>query len=149
MTRRRQLVLFPGNRRLPRSDAEFRLHCAVADTLRRSLSPGWIWFHVPNGGARQKKITADGRVVSIEGGRLKRMGVRPGVSDIVLIGPPNGRVHVLELKRFGEEPDCDQWPFLSEVKAAGGKAGWADTYDGAIALLTRWGALRHRIEVSA
>src|SRR5262245_36861290 len=122
MTSRGQLILFPGVRRRRPSPEEFRLHCAIADTLRRSLAPRWIWLHCPNGAERPKKTTADGRTYSPEGSRLKRMGVRPGASDIFLIAPPAGRFHALEIKKRGEEPSDEQMDFLRDVKRTGGKA---------------------------
>ena len=39
---------------------------------------------------------------------LQRMGVLPGVSDFVLVSPPHGQFHALELKRKGEEPSEEQ-----------------------------------------
>lgn len=39
--------------------------------------PDWLFFHVPNGGKR-------GRAEAV---RFKKMGVRPGVSDICLLEP--------------------------------------------------------------
>ena len=50
------------------------------DTIRVGKSPGWIVFHPANGELRDTET----------GARLKRMGVLPGVSDIVLVGPPPG-----------------------------------------------------------
>ena len=92
MTAWRQLSLLKGPRqrgiRPPRA-SEFATHCAIADTLRVGISPGWIWFHPPNG-----ELRLDGA-----GARLKRMGTKPGASDFILIAPPAGRSHALELKR--------------------------------------------------
>lgn len=45
-----------------------------------------LLFHVPNGGARNKR----------EAGRFKQIGVVPGVSDFILLY--NGRAHCIELK---------------------------------------------------
>lgn len=124
---------------------EFAVHCLIADSLRHGISPGWIWFHCPNGGERPAFINAKGRRVSAEGGRLQRMGVKPGVSDFLLIAPPHARFYALELKRRGETPDDDQLAFLADVEAAGGAVAWVDTFDKAIAQLTAWGAIRVRL----
>jgi hypothetical protein len=118
---------------------EFPVHCAIADTIRRFKSPGWVWFHPPNG-----ELRPDGA-----GARLKRMGTRPGASDFILAGPPQGRLHALELKRRGERPTEAQTAFLDEVRAAGGLAAWVDSYADAIEQLKAWGALRTTIIVSA
>jgi hypothetical protein len=111
----------------------------VADTLRLNLKPGWIWFHPPNGGFR----------TTAEAGKFKRMGVREGVSDFILIAPPGGRVHALELKKAGEKPSEAQVAFLEAVRAAGGQAAWVGGYVDAVRVLGEWGALRRRVEVAA
>lgn len=152
MTSARQMSLFKtsrqrGTRAPPAS--EFAVHCMVADTLRRWASPGWIWFHPPNGGARPAFVTSKGRRVSSEGERLARMGVKPGVSDIILIAPAGGRLHALELKKRGEEPDEAQVAFLEAVRAAGGQAEWTDSYQGALEILKGWGAVRTTVNVAA
>ena len=103
----------------------------IADLLRLSLAPGWVWFHPANGEFRDR----------VAGARLKRMGVRPGVSDFILIAPPDGCVHALELKRGGLKPTPEQLEFLHEVKAAGGHANWASSFDGAVQILKAWGAV--------
>jgi hypothetical protein len=118
--------------RKPPPPLEFKLHCAVADLIRVSLKPGWIAFHCPNGEGRDR----------VTGARLKRMLVLPGVSDFILIAPPDGIVHALELKRGGLKPTPEQLDFLHQVKAAGGKANWANSFDGAVQILKTWGAVR-------
>ncbi len=130
-----QLHLFTKRKR-PASSLtpaiEFRVHCMVADVLRISLTPGWYWMHYPAGELR-KKATA---------GRLKRMGVKAGVSDFLLIAPGGGQIHVLELKRRGCKPSKLQQDFLDVMKLAGGKAAWCDSFDRAIEILKGWGAVR-------
>jgi hypothetical protein len=90
----RQLHLFKGPRQRgvtvrPRI-SEFALQCAVADALRVSIDPAWIYTAVPLGEKRDP-VTAQ---------RLKRQGVIAGYPDIVLFGPER-RVVWLELKRPG------------------------------------------------
>lgn len=116
---------------------EFAVHCMVADVLRLSVSPGWLWFHVPNGEDRNEKT----------GAKLRRMGLRRGVSDFILIGPPAGLVHALELKRQGERPDYLQTVFLEAVAQAGGQAAYADTFEGAIEQLKDWGAVTTKLKL--
>jgi len=144
-----QLSLFKSSRqrgtKAPPA-SEFATHCAIADTLRVSLSRGWLWWHTPNGGARPAFVNKHGRRISVEGGKLARMGTRKGVSDFLLIGPPAARLHALELKARGETPDDDQVAFLEAVEAAGGVAAWCDSYDRAISLLKSWGAVRVSLE---
>jgi hypothetical protein len=145
-----QLSLFKGKQqrgvKAPPA-AEFLVHCAIADTLNRWLMPGWVWFHPPNGGERPARII-DGRRVSVEGGRLKRMGARSGTSDFILCGPPNGRMHALELKRQGLTPTEDQTLFGKQVALAGGAWAWCDGYKPAIHILQVWGALPVNIKVT-
>jgi hypothetical protein len=117
-------------RKLP-PPLEFEVHCMVADLLQKWISPGWLWWHTPNGEARSKATA----------GRLKRMGVRPGVSDFLLLSP-DGQLHALELKRKGERPNDDQAVFLAMVHAVGGRADWVDTFDGAVKILKDWGAVK-------
>lgn len=116
---------------------EREVHIAVADTLRWGLKPDWVWFHPANGELRSDAT----------GALLQRMGVRPGTSDLVLCGPPMGRMHALELKRKGKKPTPEQRAFLQQVLDAGGFARWADNYDLAIAILTEWGALSDRLHI--
>lgn len=132
-----QLDMFTKRRaKRPPPALEFPVHAALADTLRVGLTPGWVWWHTPNGGYALGKATA---------GQLKRMGVRAGVSDFILIAPALGRVHALELKRMGLRPSEAQIAFLGAVRAAGGYAEWADNFDDAIRILKDWGAVRVRL----
>lgn len=130
-----QLNLFKGKRQRgvrPPAALEFRTHCAIADALRVGKAPGWLWFHPANGELRDKAAAA----------KLLRMGVLAGCSDFILSGPPEGRLHAMELKRRGRRPTDEQERFLEAVRAAGGKAEWVDGFDQAIELLKGWGALR-------
>lgn len=60
---------------------------AIAQYLRLSLQPDWMWFHIPNGESRSPRT----------GARLKQMGVLPGVPDIQILSP-SGKAHFLEIK---------------------------------------------------
>lgn len=108
------------------------MHNAVADLLRLAAAPGWIWFHVPNGEFRTPAT----------GGRLKRMGTKPGVSDFLLVSPEGAQLHALELKRKHKTPTDEQRAFLTAVKAAGGRAAWCDSFEDAVAFLQHWGAIK-------
>ena len=57
--------------------SEYQLHCAVVDTIRRWILPGWIYTHVASGEKRDPATAA----------RLKRMGVTCGFPDLVFFGP--------------------------------------------------------------
>jgi hypothetical protein len=120
---------------------EFAVHCAVADTLRRWATPGWIWTHLPMGELRD----------AVTGARLKRMGVQPGWPDLILI-PPAGpkfwqRPHFLELKRRGGKLTEHQAGFALWCKLNGCPHAVADSYEAAVKILQRWGALMDRVKV--
>lgn len=130
-----KLNLFAGKRqrgKRPPPALEFATHCAIADLLRVAIAPGWLWYHPGNGENRD----------AITGARLQRMGLRPGVSDFIFIAPPSGRTFALELKRRGQKPTEAQARFLAAVRDAGGLAEWVDSFDAAVAVLERWGAVR-------
>lgn len=110
---------------------ELEVHFMIADLLRFSLKPGWIWWHTPNGDFRNKATA----------GRLKRMGVLPGVSDFLLLSP-DGDLHALELKREGKRPTPEQIAFLSAVFKAGGTADWCDNFDDAVEIFKLWNCVR-------
>lgn len=114
------------------AEPEFVLHCQIADLLTIAISPGWVWWHTPNGELRSKVTAA----------RLKRMGVRPGVSDILLVSPYGAKLHALELKRHGKPPTAAQHTFLNAIDACGGRSDWTDSFDHAVAILSSWGAIR-------
>jgi VRR-NUC domain len=130
----RQLSLLAGKRQrgiVRRSQAsEYELHCAVADTFRASRNKGWCLVHVPNGEYRPE---ATGR-------KLQRMGVSPGVPDLILIGP--GKICWLELKtKYGRLTEVQQ-EFLDYLSSVGADVAVAWGYDEAIAWFKRWGAVR-------
>jgi VRR-NUC domain len=71
-------------------NAEARIQAAIVEWIR-TVAPGVICFHVPNGGYRTKA----------EAARMKWIGVLSGIPDLVLLG-------------------CDGTTWLIEVKAGGG-----------------------------
>jgi hypothetical protein len=133
----RQLHLFRSKRQrgvAPPPPLEFQLHCAVADTLRRWVKPGWIWNHIPLGEHRD----------AVTGARLQRMGTQPGWADIILL-PPRGhpiqRPHFVELKRRGAKLTEHQAGFALWCKLNDCPHEVAESYDVAIRILQQWGAL--------
>lgn len=135
-----QLEMFPDADRLQpkagrkriRQQKEFKLHCAVVDTLRKTVRPGIPWLHIPNG---EERTEAAGK-------RLKRMGVLPGAADLHFVLPPDGRAAYLELKPIGEPMSESQKNFSADVRAAGAlyKCAWG--YDMAIEILQEWDVLK-------
>src|SRR5262245_54093976 len=111
---------------------EYEIHCAVADTLRRWVTPGWRWTHIASGEWRHPQTAM----------RLKRMGVQVAWPDLILLSPIPSKTHFLELKRRGQklsvyQQSFRQWCLDNEVQHA-----WADNYKDAIDILKNWGAVR-------
>jgi hypothetical protein len=74
------------------------------------------------------------------------MGVKPGVSDFILVSPVGGQIHALELKARGRKPTEDQYEFLLAIEAAGGVSAWTDKADEALRILKEWGVLRIKLD---
>lgn len=109
---------------------EFRIHCMVADSLRRWASKDWEWTHLPFGEKRSAKT----------GARLKRMGVKPGWADFAFIGP-KAALKFLELKRRNEDLTEAQAEFFAAMRARGIECEVARSHKEAIAILGRWGVV--------
>ena len=129
----RQLDLLKGKRQRgvrPPAAPEYRTQCALVRLLRYSADPDWFWTAFPAGELRSKATA----------GRLKAMGVKPGVSDLVFISP-DGRFLGLELKRRGGRLSETQEAFQAWCDRHGVAYAVADSYDAAVAVLVRWGVL--------
>lgn len=116
-------------RRLPPA-LERRTHIALADLLRASCRPGWIWSHIANGEHRSPQT----------GALLKRMGLRRGLFDFLLISP-DGVHHWLELKRGNAPLTDDQEAFAAALRRCGVAYFVARDYDAAVRQLQAWGVL--------
>lgn len=73
----------------------------------------------------------------------KRMGVEPGVPDIMIVTPPpafpGSPGAVLELKDVGRKPTKTQQQWLATFTELGWQAGWADTLAKVRSMLSGWG----------
>lgn len=128
-----------------RNSEERSMHLALAEVITYRAVAGLVWWHTPNEGARRvRQNTRTGQWFCPEGSILKRLGMRAGVSDLVFILPPTGRVAVLELKAPRKRPTKEQIAFLDDVRRAGGLAEWTDDLNTAVGILERWGALKAR-----
>jgi hypothetical protein len=139
MTAWRQLDLLKDPRRQrgtkPPPALERQTHIAIADSLDLGSAPGWIWTHFPAGEKRSKETAA----------LLKRMGVKPGFSDFLLISP-TGQHHWLELKR-GRAPLTEaQEAFRDACQARGVPHAVARSFNEAMQVLELWDAVRVRVE---
>jgi hypothetical protein len=126
-----QLPLFPTRRKRPKPALERQIHIAVADLLRDYRKPGWIFFHPANGEYRTKET----------GALLQRLGVLPGVPDLILIGP-TGQHYYLELKRGLAPMSLAQIRFRTELRSRNVPYGVARSFDEAVAFLEQWGVLK-------
>ena len=105
---------------------------AVCQHLHRRDAAGLVWFHVPNGGRRSP----------VEAAIFNGLGVRPGVSDLILLR--EGKAFALELKTERGRPTAAQTQFISEFRAAGGEASIVHGLNQALHTLEIWKLLRGR-----
>lgn len=108
------------------------LQMAVADYLRFQC-PSLMWWHTPNGGRRNAK----------EGARFKRMGVLPGVADILMFWRTGDKTHkaAIELKAGKNSQEPTQKIFEHNWKFQGGQYAICRSLDDVKACLKTWGAL--------
>jgi VRR-NUC domain len=118
----------------PARPREIVLHCAVSKLLRNHCLPEWLWWHTPNGELRTKIVAA----------KLKALGVKRGVPDIVLISPC-GSARFLEFKRQGGVLSDDQEEFRVHCLRHGIPHSVVFNVDQALAALDQWGCLRIKI----
>ena len=109
---------------------EHSLQCAVADLLRLNAAPGVIWTHPPNGEHRSKRT----------GAKLKRMGVRAGAPDFIII-LPNRVTACLELKAPKGSLSQAQRLWREDCRKIGVPYSVATTLHDAQDILTAWGAI--------
>lgn len=115
-------------RKQPRPEEQ--IHKAVIQHLQQRGVQGLVYWHTPNGGKRNKR----------EAGKFKAMGVRAGVSDLILLH--NSRMYALELKAPGRPSTEAQMQFISDFEDAGGYGRVAAGLSEAIKVLEMWGLLR-------
>jgi VRR-NUC domain len=113
-----------------RSQPEAEIQRAVCTHLRCRRKPGVIYFAVPNGGKRWQT----------EAAILVGLGVRPGVSDLLLFHA--NKFYALELKAPGKKASPAQEQFLTEVMEQGGYGAVCVGLDQAIDQLEAWRLLR-------
>jgi hypothetical protein len=116
--------------------AEDCVQRAVCQHLRIRGARGLLWWHTPNGGKRRP----------IGAAIMKSLGVRAGVSDLILLHA--GRIFALELKAHGGRPTAEQIQFISDFNVAvapNGGACIAHGIDRALRVLETWGLLRGEI----
>lgn len=90
--------------------SELAIHCAIVQLLNVTKRPGVKFWHTPNGEKRDMATAM----------KLKRMGVLPGVSDLIIM---DGRcMYAMEVKAPGETPTPEQVDFMRLFVMSGAKA---------------------------
>lgn len=117
---------------------EDQIQAAVIQHLELRGVPGLVYWHTPNSSKLGGKRTQRG--LPLAAIRLKKLGLRAGVSDLLLFH--QGRLHALELKAPGGKPSKEQISFLAAIRAAGGLAECAVGMTDATVVLHHWGLLR-------
>lgn len=112
-------------------EAEYRLHCQIADLLRIFGVRDLRFWHTPNGGKRNPR----------EASRFKSMGVLPGVVDFIISTPTDG-MFFLEVKSPTGRLSKEQADFLDAMIRHGHKTAVVNSFDKAVAVLNTWGALK-------
>ena len=123
---------------MKRAQPEAAIQKSVVKHLRERGVPGLVFFAVPNSSKLGGKRTADG--VPLEAIRGKKLGVRSGVSDLILVHARN--IYCLELKSPGGRPTESQLAFMSDMEKQGAFTCVAEGEKEAIRTLEAWQLVR-------
>ena len=139
MTEPPLLAIAAGRRARPRKAPQVRpkesaLQIAIIGAQRDYGRPDWLFWHTANGELRDKRAAA----------KLKAMGVRPGVPDLLFLSPA-GIAHFVECKRPGGRLSDEQEKFREHCIRHGIAHVVVESIDQALAALDHWGALRIKI----
>lgn len=113
--------------------SEDTVHRAILKMIRQDAPHIMVW-HTPN---------ANPRGDMFEGFRVKKLGVRAGVHDLILV-PPGAILHTLEIKKPGATASAvspEQRMFGRELEERGGKWAMVRSVDEARKALNGWGLL--------
>ncbi len=110
---------------------EDALHLAVVDLAHAALAPHVYWFHVPN----------QGRFCLPHRMKLKRMGLRAGVPDLVFLH--NGQAYFIELKSATGRQSEPQQEAMVAIRWAGGVYELCRTVEQCHALWKTWGMTKY------
>ena len=113
---------------------EADLQIQIADLLRlHEKQRRFVFFCVPNELQGKPKSVASG---AARMARFKRMGLRPGVADIVIV--KEGIAYFLEIKSMDGEQSKDQLQFERDANSSGAGYMLVRTFDAALATLRFW-----------
>ncbi len=110
----------------PDFNAEARIQAAVVDWIK-TVAPGVLVFHIPNGGLRSKA----------EAARLKWIGVLAGIPDLIVIAPGR-RAFFLEVKTEAGRLSTDQLAVHDRLVALGTPAAIVRSIDDARLAFAAW-----------
>ena len=111
---------------MKRRNPEEQLHRAVARFLDVALPEDAWWSTFPSGGGGK-----------IRGARLKAMGLKAGVPDILIIW--RGEAFWIELKAKGGRVSSAQWETRTAIARAGSHVGFVYGVDEVDSLLRAFG----------
>jgi len=111
--------------------SEHSLQASVMEYLRFNMHPHAFVFAIPNAGKRSWQTAA----------KMKAEGLTAGVADICIMRP-GGRVAWLELKIDNEKQSPEQIAFEQTCQRLGHVYCIARTFEDAIEILRRLGALK-------
>lgn len=121
---------------MTRSTAERRFTIVVADYFRRVLPDEVLWSHFPAGENREPQT----------GALLKRMGLKPGWPDFILV-LSGGIAAFIELKADGGRLSLDQRAHELASQKLGAKWAECHTLAEVEAVLDMWGVpLKGRLQ---
>lgn len=106
---------------------ELQLQISVVRYLRHALPETILWWHTPNGGAREKR----------EAAKLKAMGVKPDVPDLLFL-MPTGKLAAIELKVDKGRLSPEQTVWLKAAEETGAWVAICRTPEEVEDTLRRW-----------
>jgi hypothetical protein len=116
-------------RSLPSSELD--IHRAIVKLLNATKRQSVTFWHTPNGELRDPRTA----------GKLKTMGVLPGVSDLIIMDG-RGCFFAMEVKKPGEHTTMAQRHFLNAFRATGGKTAVVDSVKDAEFCFVFWNITR-------
>lgn len=116
--------------------SEHRIQVALMDYLRLAARPDCYYFAIPNQANRHIQNAV----------KMKNEGVRSGVADLCFM-MSGGRVAWLEMKKPGGSLSPTQKTFRDTCAALGHQWATAKSVDEALAILTKWDALKPAFRV--
>lgn len=125
LARKRQALSAPRRRPAKPLERTIQADFFAIAAMHIARMPELRWLtHVPNEGNHPKRTLPSGRRYCPEGVKLKRLGKKPGVPDVIL---PLRRGHhsgmALEFKRPGEKTTAEQAEWLAWLDSQGWQTG--------------------------